>query len=167
VQPEAESPYPGNGHDTQETLITTMEITETIDEEARIAALENRVRYLDALVKGLVAELMDLKTVAMGMSRQDGERSRQERRQATVVRGTTPPAPGDPSDAVSSDGSVVVRPKGESRQDAPAEPAMARIMQADGTMKMEPRYGDKKTVDTSSGSGRIPKGRSAGSRKNP
>jgi hypothetical protein len=34
---------------------------------------------------------------------------------------------------------------GESRQDVPAEPAMVRIMQADGTMKMEPRYGDQNT----------------------
>jgi hypothetical protein len=43
---------------------------------------------------------------------------------------------------------------------------MVQIMQADGTMKLEARYGDKKTVSTSAGSGRIPKVRSPG-RKNP
>jgi hypothetical protein len=79
------------------------------------------------------------------MSRQDGEDRRQEQKQGTVTTG--PPA--SQPVAVSSDGSTVIRPKGVSRQDVPdtpAEPAMARIMQADGTMKMEIRYGNKKTI---------------------
>lgn len=100
---------------------------------------------MEALVKGLIAELLDLKTVTGAMSRQDGEDKRQEQKQGTVTTG--PPA--SPPVAVSSDGSTVIRPKGVSRQDVPdtpAEPAMARIMQADGTMKMEPRYGNKKTI---------------------
>ena len=68
-----------------------MEISTTSNEEERIAALENRVRSMDALVKGLVAEMLDLKTGAMAMSRQDGERSRQELKQGSVVRGTLSP----------------------------------------------------------------------------
>jgi hypothetical protein len=131
----------------------SMEIPATSGAEERIAALEKKVRDMEALVKGLTAELLDLKTVAMAMSRQDGERGRKELKQGTVVRGTTPPVPAgppaSPSVAVPSDDRTVVRPKGQSPQDvpdAPAEPAMVRIMQSDGTMKMEPRRGNKRTI---------------------
>ena len=122
-----------------------MEILTTGDEDERIAVLEKQVRDMEALVKGLIAELLDLKTVTMAMSRQDGERKRQELKQGTVVTGLS----ASPPVAVSSDDSTVIRPEGVSQQDAPdtpAKPAMARIMQADGTMKMEPRYGNKKTI---------------------
>jgi hypothetical protein len=132
--------------------------------EERVAALEKRVRDMDALVKGLMAELLDLKTATMAITRQARERTSQGPVQETVVAGPSE----SPSIAVSSGGTTVIRPKGAGIQDAPAapaEPAMARIMQADGTMKMEPRYGDKKTVDTSSGSGRMPKNRSVGNKK--
>ena len=44
----------------------------------------------------------------------------------------------------------------ESRPDLP-EPEMARIMQSDGTMKLEPRYGSAKTVDPSSDNTRTPR----------
>ena len=145
AQSDAKITFPGNEPDIQETLITSMEISTTGEEEERIAALEKRVRDMEALVKGLIAELLDLKTVTMAMSRQDGERSRQELEQGTVV--TAPSA--SPPVTVSSDGSTAIRPKGVSQQDvpdAPAEPAMARIMQSDGTMKLEPRYGNKKTM---------------------
>jgi hypothetical protein len=130
-----------------------MEITEIVDEEERIAALEKRVRDMEALVKGLTAELLDLKMVAMEKTRQDGERSRQELKKGTVVRGTPSPLlagpSASPSVAVPADDRTVIRPKGASQQDvpaAPAEPAMVRIMQSDGTMKMEPRRGNKKTI---------------------
>jgi hypothetical protein len=132
--------------------------------EERVAALEKRVRDMDALVKGLMAELLDLKTATMAITRQARERTIPGPVLETVVA-----APSEsPSIAVSSGGTTVIRPKGASLQDAPAapaEPAMARIMQADGTMKMEPRYGDKRTVDTSSGSGRMPKNRPVGNKK--
>lgn len=151
-----------------------MEISTNSEAEERIAALEKRVRDMEALVKGLTAELLDLKTVARGMSRQEGERSRQELKQGTVVRVTTPPALAGPSvslpESVPADSVTVIRPKGAPRQDAPvetAEPKMARIMQADGTMKMEPRYGDKNSIDSSRGDGRTRKGASARSRQNP
>ena len=132
--------------------------------EERVAALEKRVRDMDALVKGLMAELLDLKTATMAITRQARERTGPGPVQETVVAGTSE----SPSIVASTGSTTVIRPKGAGLQDAPAapaEPAMARIMQADGTMKMEPRYGDKKTTDTSSGSGRMPKSRSAGSRK--
>lgn len=122
-----------------------MEISTTGEEEERIAVLENRVRNMDALIRGLIAELVDLKTVTMAASRQDGKRSGQESKQGTVVTATSaiPPV------TVSSDGSTVIRPIKASQEnfpDTPVEPAMVRIMQADGTMKMEIRYGNKKTI---------------------
>ena len=168
AQYDAKITFPGNEPGLQEELMTSMEISTAGEAEERITALEKRVRDMEALVKGLTAELLDLKTVSRGMSRQDGERSRQEIKKGTVVRGTTPTVPAGPSASpsvvVSSDDRVVIRPKGESQQDAPAEPAMARIMQADGTMKMEPRYGDQKTTNSSSGDGRTRKGSSARNR---
>jgi len=135
-----------------------MEIASTREEEERIAALEKRVRDMDALVRGLVAEMLDIKTVAMRLSREAGE---QHPEPGEGLVAASPSA--IPSVPVSSDGSTIIRPKVR-RQDGlpdPAEPAMARIMQSDGTMKMEPRYGDEKTVDSSSGSGCTRKGTSA------
>ena len=144
---------------------TSMEISVNGEAEVRIAALEKRVRDMEALVKGLNAEMLDLKTITSKKSGKDGERNRHELTQETVVRGTTIQAPAGPSAspsvAVSPDERIVIRPKGASHQDAvvgTAEPEMARIMQADGTMKMEPRYGDKNSITSSSGYSRTKKG---------
>jgi len=130
-----------------------MEISTTGDAEERVAALERRVRDMDALVRGLTAELLDLKTVAMAMTREDRERSRQELRQGSVAQVTISPVqaslPDSPVPEDSADERTVIRPKGSGRQDEPvatAEPAMVRIMQSDGTMKLEPRYGNKKMI---------------------
>jgi hypothetical protein len=156
----------GSEPDHEEKLITNMEISTDNEAEERIAALERRIRDMDALVRGLTAELLDLKTVAMAMSRQEGERSRQEIKQGTAVAVPSASA----SVAAPAGESTVILQKGILRQDVPdalAEPKMARIMQADGTMKMEVRYGDRKTVDSSSGDGRTRKGASARSRQNP
>jgi hypothetical protein len=146
-------------------MVTIMEISTTSDADNRIAALEKRVRDLEALVRGLTAELLDLKTVTMMNSRKDGERGSQGLKQGTVVRGTTLPAPAGPSlsppEAVPADDRIIIRPKGERQQDAgagTAEPEMARIMQADGTMKLEPRYGNKNSIDSSRGDRRTKKG---------
>jgi hypothetical protein len=122
-----------------------MEISTTGDEEERIAVLEKRVRDMEALVRGLIAELVDLKTVTLAVSRQEGKRSGQELKQETVVTGPS----ASPSIAVSSEGSIEIRPGRINQEDFPdttVEHAMVRIMQADGTMKMEPRYGNKKTI---------------------
>jgi hypothetical protein len=122
-----------------------MEISTTGNEEERIAVLEKRVRDMEALIRGLIAEMVDLKTVTMTVSRQDGRRSGQEPKQETVVTGPS----ASPLIAVSSDGDTGIGPGRISREDFPdnpVEPAMVRIMQADGTMKMEIRYGNKKTI---------------------
>jgi hypothetical protein len=68
-----------------------------------------------------------------------------------------------PSVAAPSGGSTVIRPKGARQPDVPAEPAepaMDMIMQQDGTMKLEPRRGDKNYIVASAGYGRNKKGTS-------
>jgi|SRR5208337_1036946 len=163
-----------NKLDLQEKLITIMEISGTGVPEERISALEKRVRDMDALIRGLVDEFLDFKAIAMTISRQDGERSRQELKRGPFVPGTASPALAGPSaspaTAAPADGSTVIRPRGARQPDvpaAPAEPAMVRIMQTDGTMKMEPRLGDRNPIDSSSGYGRNKMGAAARARQSP
>ena len=158
----------------QEKLITGMELPGTNESEDRIAALEKKFTEMEALVKGLIAELLDFKAVAMTMTRENEERSRQELKWGTMAQGTISPALGgtsaSPSIAASPDGSTVIRPRGTHQPVvpvAPAGPEMVRIMQSDGTMKMEPRYGEAKHIDSSGGYGRNRKDNPANSRQNP
>jgi hypothetical protein len=149
--------------DKQERLVTMMESSATAAAtEDRIAALEKKVREMEALVKGLTQELLDLKSVAMKMSKQTEERSRQDLKRGPVVQGApTQPAASPP--APSGSGSTVIRPKGARQPEAPAappEPAMDMIMQPDGTMKLEPRRGDKNYIVASAGYGKNKKGTS-------
>jgi hypothetical protein len=130
-----------------------MEISGTGVSEARMAALEKRLRAMDALVKGLINELIDLKAVATKMSRQTEESSRQDLRRGPVMPGTASTVLAGPP-ASSLVGSTVIRPRVARQPDLPAakaEPAMARIMQSDGTMKLELRFGEKNTIDSSAG----------------
>jgi hypothetical protein len=124
-----------------------MEISHDGGTEDRIAALEKRSREMDAMVKGLLNELLDLKTISMKMSREVAEYHTPEYAEAPVPLA----AP-----SVTSDGSTIIRPRSSHQPDAPAsppEPHMVRIMQTDGTMKMEARYGGQNMVD-SAGFGR-------------
>ncbi len=123
--------------------------------EDRIAALEKKMREMEALVKGLTQELLDLKSIAMKMSKQTDERRLQElKRGPTVVQGQS--APSADTGSVSSSGSTVVMRKGARQPDvpeAPPEPVMDLIMQQDGTMKLEPRRGDKDYIVARAGYG--------------
>jgi len=120
--------------------------------EDRIAALEKKMREMEALVKGLTQELLDLKSVAMKMSKQTEERSRQELKRGPIVQQTAAAPQAVPT--TSASGSTVIRPKGKAEPAAPAEPVMDWIMQPDGTMKQEPRRGDKDYIVASAGYGR-------------
>ncbi len=53
----------------------------------RIAALEKKMREMEALVKGLTQELLDLKSIAMKMSKQTDERRLQELKRADCCPG--------------------------------------------------------------------------------
>jgi hypothetical protein len=134
-----------------------METSLSAATEDRIATLEKKVREMEALVKGLTQELLDLKSVAMKMNKQSEERSRQElKRTGPIVTGAPAPSPAL-AQSPSSTGSTVIRPKGARQPEAPAappQPEMDMIMQPDGTMKLEPRRGDKDYIVASAGYGK-------------
>lgn len=137
-------------------MILMMETGSGAATEDRIAALEKKMREMEALVKGLTQELLDLKSVTMKMSKQTDERSRQELRRGPIVQqnGQSPQAP---APATSQTGSTVIRPKAARQAEAPQappEPEMDWIMQPDGTMKQEPRRGDKDYIVASAGYGK-------------
>jgi hypothetical protein len=128
--------------------------------EERIAAIEKKMRDIEALVKGLTQELLDLKSLAMKMNKQTEERSRQELKRVQAVVQDAPTPTAAPGGAL---GSTVVMRKGARASDAPQtppEPVMDMIMQSDGTMKMEQRRGDKNYIVASAGYGRNKKGTS-------
>ena len=133
-----------------------MEISGTDVSEARIVNLEQKVRDMEALAKGLVEETLDLKSVFIGISKVE-ESSRRELRNGPVVRGATAQAfagqSASPSGAATMDGSTVIRQRSAQPEipAGPAEPAMVRIMQSDGTMKMEARRGDQHQTDSTGG----------------
>jgi hypothetical protein len=116
--------------------------------EERIAVLEKKMKELEALVKGLTEELLDLKSIAMRLNRASEERRAEIRRVQPVAQ---PAAPG----AQAPGSTVVMQKKGRGDvQPAPAQTAqqaqeegpMDLIMQPDGTMKMEKRRGDRQYI---------------------
>jgi hypothetical protein len=171
--PDAGITHSWFGPDYQETLIRIMEFTQAGGAEDRIAALEIRLRDMDALVGGLMAELLDMKAVSLAMTRQNDERSRQDPvRGPAVQRSTIQESAGSsvsPADATSPSGSTIIRLRNAGQPGAlaaPAEPQMVRIMQTDGTMKMEARHGDDR-IDSSVGYGKNKRGSATMSKQNP
>jgi len=146
-----------------------MEISETGIPEDRITLLEKKVRDLDALVNGLLDELLDLKTISSTMSRQNDEcglhesilEYAEEEERSPVLAGSSI----SPSVAPDPDAVTVIRSRGKSQPEVPAEPAMVRIMQSDGTMKMEPRCGDQKTTDPSKENRQMKRSTALGSKR--
>jgi hypothetical protein len=134
--------------DRQERLSTIMKISETEVSPDRITALENKVRDMDAQVRVLLAELLDLRAITGTMSRLDGERGLQEPGPGQVVQITASPAMAAPASSM-------------------AEPAMVRIMQTDGTMKMEARYGESGMINSAAGYGKNRKGSAAATPQSP
>jgi hypothetical protein len=142
--------------------------------EDRIMALEQKVPEMEALVKGLMAELLDVKALVTSMFKEAEERSRQELKREPVVQGTSAyeqaDHPASPFVAVSSNDNTVIRPRVAYPSGVPVameEPKMVMIMQTDGTMKLEPRYGEAKHIDSTGGYGRNKKDVSVKSKQNP
>ena len=77
--------------------------------EERIVAIEKKMRDMEALVKGLTQELLDLKSIAMKMSKQSEERSRQELKRVQAVAQDAPPQPAGTTSASGSSSTVVMR----------------------------------------------------------
>ena len=93
AQSDAKIKYLEHELDQQEKLITMMETSLSAATEDRIATLEKKVREMEALVKGLTQELLDLKSVAMKMTKQSEERSRQELKRGAIVQSGPAQAP--------------------------------------------------------------------------
>jgi uncharacterized coiled-coil protein SlyX len=164
AQSDAKIKYLEHEIDEQEKLITMMEISGSGGAtEDRIVALEKKVRDMEALVKGLTQELLDLKAVAMKMSKQTEEAARARLKVGPVAQGAQSPQP-TASGGGTASGSTVIRPKGARQPDVPAtpqEPVMDMIMQQDGTMKLEPRRGDKDYIIARAGYGQKKGGKQA------
>ncbi len=106
----------------------------------RTAALEKKVKELEALVKGLTEEFLDMKSVVMRLNRFSESR--------TEMRGAAKQAvPGATGQAAGAAGTVTLQRKGARTTEsvqvqtaAPKEPEkMDMIMQNDGTLKPEKR----------------------------
>ena len=114
-----------------------------ITTEERVAALERKMKEMEALVKGLTEELLDLKSIAMRLNKFSEER----RQELKMMKPLAQPESGS--------GTVVMQKKGTApeRVAAPVveEKHMDMIMQPDGTMKMEERRGDNHYIVASAG----------------
>jgi len=124
-----------------------------VSTEDRFAVLEKKMSDVEAHVKGLTQELVDLKSFTMKMSKQIEARNRQELREGSQLQTAVPG-----SNAFPVRSSTVFMPKGAGKLDTPAEPVMDDILQLNGTIEKEPRSGDKKPIDASLGYGRNKKG---------
>jgi NACalpha-BTF3-like transcription factor len=140
-------------------------VSEAGDE--RLRDLERKVRELEALVKGLTEEILDVKSVAMKLSR-DAE----ERRKKPVVaaeRKTGATLQAEPRAGAESQPARPAEPRSPARsaEKHPAAPApededLELIMQTDGTLKPEVRSSSEYIV-ASTGSRSTPaKGRMKG-----
>jgi hypothetical protein len=111
--------------------------------EERVAALERKMKEMEALVKGLSDELLDLKSIAMRLNKFSEERRQELKMMKPAVQVESTP------------GTVVMQKKGtaQERNVAPVEEEkrMDMIMQPDGTMKMEERRGDNHYIVASAG----------------
>ena len=124
-----------------------------VSTEERFAVLEKKMSDMEAHVKGLTQELVDLKSLAMKMSKQIEARDRPELKRGPPLQTTM-----QGGNAIPRSSGTVFMPKGAGKPITPAEPVMDNILQLDGTIEKEPRSGDKKPIDASLGYGRNKKG---------
>ncbi|WP_211530473.1 hypothetical protein [Methanocalculus chunghsingensis] len=125
------------------------------DDTARVIVLERRVRELEAMQKGLMEELLDLKSVTRKLARSVEEREKEE---IQPVLMKAPDA--RPRSRAASEGVVpqvtVRRTARAPAAEVPPEPEeeidrsdMDLIMQPDGTLKPEKRSGNDYIVASS------------------
>lgn len=135
-----------------------------VDDE-RLRELERKVRELEALVKGLTEEVLDLKSVTMKLSREAEER--RVKQVATEGRKAGATLQAEPRAAVEPRVAAVPR---EPAQPAEKQPVRANqddadmelIMQNDGTLKPEPRKSSEYIVASNKFGNAPAKGRSRG-----
>ncbi len=126
--------------------------------DERLRDLERKVRELEALVKGLTEEVLDVKSVAMKLSRDVEERRKKpaaaEERKTGAMLQAEPRAAAEPKSVRAAEPRSPARPA-ERRPPAPApeeDRNLELIMQNDGTLKPEPRRTSEYIV-ASTGSG--------------
>jgi hypothetical protein len=144
-----------------------------VAEDARIGALERRVRELEAVVKGLTEEVLDLKALTLKMAKSAERHDGPAPVRAGSGRTIEPP---------SSAPTILVRPRNAGKlaplpasssrtPPAPAEPApaipageMDLIMQPDGTIKPELRRKNEYIIASNGPQNRRQGSRTAGDR---
>lgn len=119
--------------------------SEPVNNQDRLELLEKKVRDLEALVKGLMEELLDLKSITMKLAKASEERSRTDLKTSrTQVQGQSA-AP-----------SAIVHPRKAEPRSGPrmAEPEpvdkIRMIMQPDGTLKEEKGRSDEYIIASAS-----------------
>lgn len=89
----------------------------------RIERLERKVSEIEALVKGLTEEMLDMKAVVMKIKK--------DQRPAPVIQAVTPPAPSRIKTSKQEDD---IRREAELRQNQPRKERITLKMQPDGTL---------------------------------
>ncbi|KAF5049443.1 hypothetical protein DSECCO2_439730 [anaerobic digester metagenome] len=133
--------------------------------DERLRDLERKVRELEALVRGLTEEILDLKSVTMKLSREAEERRVKqvatESKKAGVTLQVEPRAAMEPR--VAAVPREPARPTEKQRIAADQSDAnMELIMQNDGTLKPEPRRSSEYIVASNKFGNAPAKGRSRG-----
>ncbi|KUG19385.1 hypothetical protein ASZ90_010889 [hydrocarbon metagenome] len=139
------------------------EVTSTITETdaARVRELEKKLQEIDALVKGLTHEVLDLKTIVMKMYRQAEERSRVIReteekrsdiRKVEIVKA-------EPEQAEAAGGRPETLSAPEAASDEVSDEKLELIMQTDGTLKPERRLPSEYIIASTNYSGKAMGGR--------
>lgn len=124
--------------------------------DERLRDLERKVRELEALVKGLTEEVLDIKSIAMKLSRDAEERRKKPVVAAEKKIETTLQAEPRAAEPGSSP-----RPA-EKQPDAPEDAELELIMQNDGTLKPEPRRPSEYIVASTGTQSAPAKGRGKG-----
>jgi len=135
-----------------------------VDDE-RLRELERKVRELEALVKGLTEEVLDLKSVTMKLSREAEER--RVKQVATEGRKAGATLQAEPRAAVEPRVAAVPREPAQPAEKQPVRASqddadMELIMQNDGTLKPEPRKSSEYIVASNKFGNAPAKGRSRG-----
>jgi hypothetical protein len=114
-----------------------MEMQQPVND--RVNELEKKIREMEALIKGLTNELLDLKSIVERMN------SRMEEKRPPVVR--------------QAGGRVSVSQKGQAGPAPEDEGELVRIMQPDGTMKEERRKDSDYIVASAKSAAALRKGK--------
>lgn len=140
-------------------------VSEADDE--RLRDLERKVRELEALVKGLMEEVLDVKTVTMNLSRGLEERkvkpaAAPERKVGATLQ-AEPRISAEPRPVRAAEPQSPARPVvRQSAKPAPDDGDMDLIMQNDGTLKPEPRKSSEYIIASTKFGNAPAKGRGRG-----